>query len=156
MIINSDRQSLNTSPINHKIFLNLVGVGTHTASIQEAFENIKNELNEILIGTENIIIIAGMGGVTGSNVLPLLGKFITDKKIPVYGVATSPFNFEAAHRLERADDAIKKSKKILKDFLVFDNQSLFKIANKDSTFAEAFGIADNKIYQYIRDTIKEL
>ena len=91
----------------------------------------------------------GLGGACGSTILPLLGKFIADKNIPVYAAVTTPFQFEGSVRITRAFDVIEKFGNIFNDIKVFGNQEIFRLANESTTYADGFEIITKNIYEYI-------
>ncbi len=56
---------------------------------------------------ENIMVLAGLGGVVGTNLVKLIGSAIGKRK-NLHGVMVEPFSFESSVRKERAE-SIKES-----------------------------------------------
>ncbi len=62
------------------------------------------------------------------------------------GVVTKPFHFEGGRRMKTADAGIAELQKNVDTLIVIPNQNLFRIANDKTTFADAFGMADQVLY----------
>jgi cell division protein FtsZ len=58
------------------------------------------------------------------------------------GVVTKPFTFEGKRRMRSADAGIEELQKHVDTLIVIPNQNLFLIANPNTTFKEAFQMAD--------------
>ena len=63
---------------------------------------------------------------------------------------TKPFTFEGRHRLRLADAGIQELHKYVDTLIVIPNQNLFRVANERTTFAEAFGMADQVLHSGVR------
>ena len=88
-----------------------------------------------------------MGGGTGSGAAPVIAKAAKDKGILTVAVVTKPFDFEGKKRMEVAEECLKQLRESVDTLIVIPNQNLFKIANEKTTFAEAFKMADDVLYQ---------
>ena len=62
-----------------------------------------------------------------------------------------PFNYEGTARKKKALDTVIKTKSLYKELKLFENQSLFKAANTNTTFLEAFKFMDNNIASFIKN-----
>ena len=62
------------------------------------------------------------------------------------GVVTKPFEYEGIRRTKIAEQGIKDLTESVDSLIVIPNQNLFRIANKDTTFTEAFKMADEVLY----------
>jgi cell division protein FtsZ len=65
-------------------------------------------------------------------------------------VVTKPFQFEGRHRMRLADAGIAELQRYVDTLIVIPNQNLFRIANEKTTFAEAFGMADQVLHSGVR------
>jgi cell division protein FtsZ len=65
-------------------------------------------------------------------------------------VVTKPFHFEGRHRMRLADAGIGELQRYVDTLIVIPNQNLFRIANERTTFAEAFGMADQVLHSGVR------
>ena len=86
-------------------------------------------------------------GGTGSGAAPVIAKAARDKGILTVAVVTKPFDFEGKKRMEVAESGLTLLKENVDTLIVIPNQNLFKIANEKTTFAEAFKMADDVLYQ---------
>jgi cell division protein FtsZ len=91
-----------------------------------------------------------MGGGTGTGAAPVIAKAARDMGILTVGVVTKPFAFEGNRRAKAADAGIEELQKFVDTLIVIPNQNLFLIANANTTFKEAFQMADEVLQQGVR------
>ena len=91
-------------------------------------------------------ITAGMGGGTGTGAAPIIAQAARELGVLTVGVVTKPFQFEGQRRMTTADAGIEELQKNVDTLIVIPNQNLFRIANDKTTFADAFGMADQVLY----------
>ena len=103
-----------------------------------------------LEGAHMCFIAAGMGGGTGTGAAPVIAKAARDKGILTVGVVTKPFAFEGARRGRSADSGIAELQQHVDTLIVIPNQNLFRLANSETTFKEAFEMADEVLQQGVR------
>ncbi len=116
---------------------------TGRKAAEESIEEIISELGDVNM----LFITTGMGGGTGSGAAPVIAKTARDKGILTVAVVTKPFDFEGKKRMEVAENGLALLKENVDTLIVIPNQNLFKIANEKTTFAEAFKMADDVLYQ---------
>ena len=97
-----------------------------------------------------VFITAGMGGGTGTGAAPVIAKAARERGILTVGVVTKPFTFEGRHRMRLADAGVQELTRYVDTLIVIPNQNLFRIANERTTFAEAFGMADQVLHSGVR------
>lgn len=155
IVANTDAQALANSKSNTKIQLGLettrgLGAGANPQigklSAEEALAEIERELE----GVNMVFITAGMGGGTGSGAAPVVAKLAKEKGILTVGVITKPFEFEGRKRSEIAEQAIEEFAHVVDSMIIIPNQNLFRVADKSTTLADAFVMADNVLYAGIR------
>jgi cell division protein FtsZ len=66
------------------------------------------------------------------------------------GVVTKPFLFEGTRRMRSADSGIEELQKHVDTLIVIPNQNLFLVAKAETTFKEAFQLADEVLQQGVR------
>lgn len=113
----------------------------------------EESIDEIIshIGDSNMVFItAGMGGGTGTGAAPVIARIAKEKNIVTIGVVTKPFNFEGAQRMRLAIEGIEELEKYVDTLIVTPNQNLFKIASPNTTFSDAFKLADQVLYSGVR------
>ena len=155
IVANTDAQALAHSTASRKIQLGLettqgLGVGARPEVGKMAAEEAKEEIERELEGANMVFITAGMGGGTGSGAAPVVAKLAKEKGILTVGVVTKPFQFEGRKRYETAEAAVEEFTKEVDSIIIIPNQNLFRIADKNTTLADAFVMADNVLYAGVR------
>lgn len=154
LVANTDGQALSRSLTSRQIQLGkstTLGLGagsdaeTGKKAAEESIDEIIAELNDVNM----LFITTGMGGGTGSGAAPIIAKAAREKGILTVAVVTKPFDFEGKKRMDVADKSLSLLKENVDTLIVIPNQNLFKIANEKTTFAEAFKMADDVLYQGI-------
>lgn len=151
VVANTDAQAL---AMNHSDRLVQMGVavteGLGAGSQPEvggaAAEEVIDEINDHLSGSHMVFITAGMGGGTGTGAAPVIARAAREQGILTVGVVTKPFQFEGARRMRIADSGIDELQRNVDTLIVIPNQNLFRIANAQTTFADAFAMADQVLY----------
>ena len=155
IVANTDAQALNASPAERRIQLGPritegLGAGSRPDIGRAAAEETIAEVQETLAGVHMCFIAAGMGGGTGTGAAPVIAKAAREKGILTVGVVTKPFTFEGSRRMRSADSGIEELQKHVDTLIVIPNQNLFLIANPNTTFKEAFEMADEVLQQGVR------
>ncbi len=155
VVANTDAQALAHSSASRKIQLGLeitqgLGAGAHPEIGRIAAEEAKEEIARELEGVNMVFITAGMGGGTGSGAAPVVAHIAKEKGILTVGVVTKPFSFEGRKRMETAEGALANFINEVDSIIVIPNQNLFRIADKNTTLADAFLLADNVLYSGVR------
>ncbi len=155
IVANTDAQALAHSSASRKIQLGLeitqgLGAGARPEIGKMAAEEAKEEIEKELEGSNMVFITAGMGGGTGSGAAPVVAKIAKEKGILTVGVVTKPFDFEGKKRMETAEEAVSKFTEEVDSIIIIPNQNLFRIADKNTTLADAFIMADNVLYSGVR------
>jgi cell division protein FtsZ len=155
IVANTDAQALNASTADRRIQLGLkitqgLGAGSRPEIGRAAAEETIDEIDRALDGTHMCFIAAGMGGGTGTGAAPVIAKTARDKGILTVGVVTKPFAFEGTRRGRAADAGIDELQQHVDTLIVIPNQNLFRLANSDTTFKEAFEMADEVLQQGVR------
>ena len=154
IVANTDGQALSNSLTKRQIQLGKnvtsgLGAGSNAETgrkaAEESIEEIISELGDINM----LFITTGMGGGTGSGAAPVIAKAAKEKGILTVAVVTKPFDFEGQKRMKVAENGLAELKGNVDTLIIIPNQNLFKIANEKTTFAEAFKMADDVLYQGI-------
>ncbi len=155
VVANTDAQALNASQADRRIQLGLkitqgLGAGSRPEIGKAAAEETIADIEKALEGAHMCFIAAGMGGGTGTGAAPVIAKAARDKGILTVGVVTKPFAFEGNRRGRSADAGIDELQQHVDTLIVIPNQNLFRIANPNTTFKEAFAMADEVLQQGVR------
>ena len=155
IVANTDAQALNASHADRRLQLGLritqgLGAGSRPEIGRAAAEETIEEIEQALQGAHMCFIAAGMGGGTGTGAAPVIAKAARDKGILTVGVVTKPFAFEGSRRGRAADSGISELQQHVDTLIVIPNQNLFRLANSETTFKEAFEMADEVLQQGVR------
>ncbi|MGC1271895.1 MAG: cell division protein FtsZ [Croceibacterium sp.] len=155
IVANTDAQALNNSVAEHRIQLGPditqgLGAGSRPEVGRAAAEETVAELERALEGVNMVFIAAGMGGGTGTGAAPVIAEIARRKNILTVGVVTKPFLFEGTRRMRSAESGIDELQKNVDTLIVIPNQNLFLVAKAETTFKEAFQLADEVLQQGVR------
>ncbi|MGV3577459.1 cell division protein FtsZ [Brevundimonas sp.] len=155
VVANTDAQHLSFAKTDQRIQLGEtitqgLGAGAHPEVGMNAAEESADEIHAHLEGAHMVFITAGMGGGTGTGAAPIIAKCARDRGILTVGVVTKPFTFEGRHRMRLADAGIAELQRYVDTLIVIPNQNLFRVANERTTFADAFGMADQVLHSGVR------
>ncbi|MEO0544537.1 MAG: cell division protein FtsZ [Pseudomonadota bacterium] len=151
VVANTDAQALTMNKAERVIQMGIgttegLGAGSMPEVGCAAAEECIDEINDHLNGTHMCFVTAGMGGGTGTGAAPVVARAARERGILTVGVVTKPFHFEGQRRMRTADQGIEELQANVDTLIVIPNQNLFRIANDKTTFADAFGMADQVLY----------
>ena len=152
---NTDRQALKSSLADNKIQIGEkvtkgLGAGANPDVGQESAEESIDEIKESLKDTDMVFITAGMGGGTGTGAAPVIAEIAKELGILTVGVVTKPFAFEGMKRSKSAARGISALKDKVDTLVIIPNDRLLSIADKKTSFSEAFEMADEILKQGIQ------
>jgi cell division protein FtsZ len=155
VVANTDAQSLAVSQAETRIQLGLkitqgLGAGSRPEIGRAAAEETIEQIEAALDGCHMCFITAGMGGGTGTGAAPVVARAAREKGILTVGVVTKPFSFEGLKRMRSAEEGIVELQKHVDTLIIIPNQNLFLIANANTTFKDAFAMADQVLHQGVR------
>ncbi|MAY19174.1 MAG: cell division protein FtsZ [Erythrobacteraceae bacterium] len=155
IVTNTDAQALSSSPAEKRIQLGPditggLGAGARPEVGKAAAEETVAEIEDALEGVNMVFIAAGMGGGTGTGAAPVIAEAARRKGVLTVGVVTKPFLFEGTRRMRAAEAGIAELQEHVDTLIVIPNQNLFLVAKPETTFKEAFQLADEVLQQGVR------
>ena len=155
VVANTDAQALQQSRSDAKIQMGIkvtegLGAGARATVGAAAAEESIEQIVDHLAGAHMCFITAGMGGGTGTGAAPIIAQAARELGVLTVGVVTKPFQFEGGKRMKQADDGIEALQKVVDTLIIIPNQNLFRLANENTTFTEAFALADDVLYQGVK------
>ena len=153
--LNTDVQALQRSnaqmriPIGKELTGGL-GAGGIPEMGQKAAEESKDEIRDILEGTDMVFITAGMGGGTGTGAAPVVAEIAKGMNILTVAVVTTPFAFEGRKKLQFANEGIDRLRKNVDTLILIPNQYLLKVAENNTPIKQAFLMADDVLRQGVQ------
>ena len=145
--VNTDNQALLRTKANNRIQIGEkitrgLGAGANPEIGEKAATESKDEIGQLIRGTDMQFITAGMGGGTGTGGAPVIAQIARELGILTVGVVTRPFRFEGSRRMQNAERGIRELEKFVDSLIVVPNDKLLEIATDETTMDEAFTLAD--------------
>lgn len=145
--VNTDNQALLRTKANNRIQIGEkitrgLGAGANPEIGEKAANESKDEIAQLIRGTDMLFITAGMGGGTGTGGAPVIAQIARELSILTVGVVTRPFRFEGSRRMQNAERGIREMEKFVDSLIVVPNDKLLEIASDDTSLDEAFMLAD--------------
>lgn len=155
VVANTDAQALVRAKTDRRVQLGAdvtegLGAGSRPDVGRIAAEESLDKVMAELDGAHMVFIAAGMGGGTGTGAAPAIAKAAKERGILTVAVVTKPFQFEGSHRMRIAEAGIQDLENYVDTLIIIPNQNLFRIANENTTFADAFAMADEVLYSGVR------
>lgn len=158
---NTDAQALskNLAPVKIQLGTNLtkgLGAGGNPEVGRKAAVEDAESIEDALRGADLVFVTAGMGGGTGTGAAAVIASIAKDMGALTVAVASKPFYWEGKRRNEFAEQGLKFLKEHVDTFIAVPNDRLLDIIDKNTSFTEAFRIADDVLRQGVQgisDTI---
>jgi cell division protein FtsZ len=148
IVSNTDRQSLDASPVLNKIQLGEkltegLGAGTNPARGKAAAEESLEQIKELLsYNTKMVFVTCGMGGGTGTGAAPVIAMAAKEMGLLTVGIVTTPFDYEGSKTRKQALEGIDELKKYVDAVIVISNETL-REEYGDMDIDNAYGKADD-------------
>ncbi len=151
---NTDEQSLNISPVSHKILIGPettfgLGTGMDLKLAEKAVKESLQQIEESLKGADLLFIACGLGGGTGTAAASLVAEVAQKMHILTIAVLTTPFSFEGAQRQKIARLGLKKLQNNVDSIINISNDKLLKVVGKNTLVNSAFQKANDVLKQAI-------
>lgn len=148
LALNTDAQHLSTALTDERVQMGVeltrgLGAGANPDAGRMAAEESREQIQERLEGTHMVFITSGMGGGTGTGASPVVADICQQMGILTVGVVTMPFTFEGSHRKRLAMEGLERLEGVVDTLITIPNQNLFKLAGPETTFVDAFRMADD-------------
>lgn len=144
--INTDVQSLSLSKAEDVIELagptRGRGAGGDPAKGREAAIQERGKIEDVLKGTDMVVLATGLGGGTGTGASPVVGEVARSMGILTVGVVTMPFNWEGDEKMRVAVEGLDTLKKAVDAYVVIPNDKMMKIAPKGLSMMKALQLVD--------------
>ncbi len=153
--VNTDAQALLMSDADIKLDIGReltrgLGASSDPEIGAKAAEEHREEISEVLMGSDMVFITAGEGGGTGTGAAPVIADVARDVGALTIGVVTRPFMFEGRRRSVQADQGISKLKEEVDTQIVIPNDRLLTVANESTSMVDAFKMADDVLLQGVQ------
>jgi len=153
--INTDYAALKSTGAKTKICIYTkdgrkgLGAGANPDVGREAAIYFSELIKEQLAGADLVIIVAGMGGGTGTGAAPIIAKVAKDIGALTIAIVTKPYEFEGEARRMVAENGANELRRAADTMLIIDNANQSKI-KKGITVVEGWEEADRVVIDAVR------
>ena len=152
---NTDRQALSLCKAETKIQIGEkltkgLGAGAKPEIGEAAVEENREEITELVQGSDMVFVTCGMGGGTGTGAAPIIAEISKGLGILTVGVVTKPFTFEGKPRMNNAMSGIARLQDQVDTMIVIPNDKLLQICDKRTTIPDALKKADEVLQQGVQ------
>ncbi|MBS1250934.1 MAG: Cell division protein FtsZ [Chloroflexi bacterium] len=156
---NTDKQALVNSLASQSIQLGPrltrgLGAGGRPEIGRKAAEESYREIAQALEGADMVFLTAGMGGGTGTGSIPVVAKIARKLEILTIAVVTTPFAFEGGVRKKNASEGLLQLQPHVDTLITIPNQRLLDAVPRQTTFLEAFHLADDVLRQAVQSIVE--
>jgi len=145
--INIDAQALLMSDADVKLDVGRdstrgLGAGADPEVGRKAADDAKDEIEELLRGSDMVFVTAGEGGGTGTGGAPVVASIARKLGALTVGVVTRPFSFEGKRRSTQAENGIASLRESCDTLIVIPNDRLLQMGDAAVSLMDAFRSAD--------------
>jgi len=153
MNTNAQALAITEAPIRFQLGEKLtrgLGAGGDPRVGTKAAEENRDELMDLVSGTDMVFLTCGMGGGTGTGSIPIVADVCRQAGCLTIGAVTKPFTFEGAHRMRNAEEGIAKLIEKVDTLIIVPNDRLLAICDQKTTIDNAFKMADEALRQGVK------
>lgn len=138
LCVNNDPESLSASVITDRL-------AVPEGDPAEGFLAMDGPFGDMVSGASSVVLCGGMGGESGSFLLPALAILAKSSGITVAACVGMPFSFEGKQKRELAASALEKLRTVCDAVAVIENDRLTGGSPSTAAVSEAFSLSDRTI-----------
>ncbi len=127
-----------------------LGAGGDPEQGRMAAEADRETLQRHCEGADVVMVVAGLGGGTGSGATPVIARLAKEAGALVLGVLMQPFEWEGSRRQQQATEALQLIKACSDSVVCISNQRLLKLIDENTSVIEAFDIINRYVEEGVR------
>ncbi|MDO8655187.1 MAG: cell division protein FtsZ, partial [bacterium] len=131
-------------PFGQKLTRGL-GCGMDADLGEQAARSEKERIKKLFEGQDVSILIASLGGGTGSGAVTVFAEAAREAKSLVLGIFTLPFEFEGKKRKDIAQASLEKLRPLVNAYTVIPNERIFKTIEKTVPFPQALSMLNRNL-----------
>ncbi len=105
----------------------------------------KDKIRRLLEGSDICILVATLGGGTGSGAVATFAEISQEMRSLTVGIFTMPFAFEGERRKQIAEAALEKVKPFVNSYVIIPNERIFRIIDQKVPLQEALSAVNKKL-----------
>lgn len=155
---NTDAQDLKRALAPTRLLLGTkltkgLGAGGDAEVGRDATEADRSAIAEAVAGAQLVIVIAGLGGGTGSGGAPVVCRIAEAAGALTLAIVTRPFPFEGRRRVRVADEALTLLRALNPGRVLVPETPIPTAGEPQLTMRELFALADEAVALAVRDAI---
>jgi cell division protein FtsZ len=103
----------------------------------------------VLAVSDVVVLVAGLGGGTGSGVTPIMARLAREAGALTTAVCITPFEFEGQQRHRTSDTALRHLKREANLVVAYSNEEWAKRYSDDAPMIDVFTSLDRHIAAHI-------
>ncbi|MBL7053405.1 MAG: cell division protein FtsZ [Candidatus Portnoybacteria bacterium] len=153
--INTDAQDLHHVKVNEKVHIgkNLtkgLGAGMNPEVGRQAAEENRDEIHEVVKGSDMVFVTGGFGGGTCTGAAPIIAEAAKDSGALTVALVTKPFSFEGAQRARIAEEGLIQLRDKVDTLIIIPNDRLLSIIDRKTSLLNAFSMVDDVLRQAVQ------
>ncbi|MFH1671669.1 MAG: cell division protein FtsZ [Candidatus Portnoybacteria bacterium] len=153
--INTDAQDLHHTKAPEKVHIgkNLtrgLGSGMNPEIGRQAAEENRDEIHEVVKGSDMVFVACGFGGGTGTGAAPIIAEAAKDSGALTVGVVTKPFSFEGQQRARIAEQGLSQLRERVDTLITIPNDKLLSVIDNKTSLLNAFSVVDDVLRQAVQ------
>lgn len=158
--INTDAQALKKSPASTRLQIGTeltagLGAGAKPEVGKQAALDDRERIFDIVSGADMVFVTTGLGGGTGTGATPVVAEIARSTGALTVGIASLPFSFEGAERMENALKGLVELEEQVDTMIVIPNDRIEQMCQENISLLNAFHQADEVLHNGVR-AISEL
>ncbi len=127
-----------------------LGAGGDPEQGRVAAEMDSGSLRDYCAESDVVMLVAGLGGGTGSGATPVIAQLAKKSGALVLGVLMLPFEWEGDRRQQQAQEALERIKMQADSVVCVSNQRMLKLIDENTSVVEAFDIINRYVEEAVR------
>jgi cell division protein FtsZ len=157
--VNTDVGALNRASTRTKIVIGRsatggLGAGGDVGVGESAAREAAEAIGQAIDGSDLVVIVAGLGGGTGSGAAPVVAEIAGGRGVLTVAVVTKPFAFEGSRKARVAQDAEAALAGLVDAVATIPNDQVRDGAPTDVTVEDAFRAIDEAVHRSVAEVIE--
>jgi cell division protein FtsZ len=158
LAVNTDLRALNRCSARTKLAIGRsvtrgLGAGGDVSVGTSAAREAAEEIGRVLDGSDLVVIVAGLGGGTGSGAAPVVADIARQQGALTVAVVTKPFAFEGFRRARIAQDAAAALIGLVDAVATVPNDQVRDVMPSEVTVENAFQAIDEAVCRNVAEIV---
>src|SRR3989344_3793061 len=133
-----------------------LGCGMDADLGERAAREEKEKIKKLLQGQDVCIVMASLGGGTGSGASPVFCQVARELHVLTIGIFTMPFGFEGKKREFLALQALEKLQPLVNAYILIPNEKIFQVVDKETPLQDALSSLNKRLAESIGGLIETI